>query len=158
MAVVTFDPTAFKTEYPEFNTAPNVVSDARANNMFLIASTTLLDNTDNGPVMDVTQRTQLFYLLVAHLLLIYGTSDTPMLNNAPPGRISSATQGTVSSQFEYQVPQGSAMMAWYLQTKYGALFWTATAPFRSAKYFGMSSGVGFSKAYGAPYFNIPGGV
>lgn len=158
MAVVTFDPTAFKTEYPEFNTAPYVVSDARANNMFLIASTTLLDNTDNGPVMDVTQRTQLFYLLVAHLLLLYGTSDNPTLNNAPPGRISSATQGTVTSQFEYQVPQGSAMMAWYLQTKYGALFWTATAPFRSSKYYGFSSGTGFSKAYGAPFFNIPGGV
>lgn len=158
MAVVTFDPTAFKAEYPEFNTAPNVVSDARASNMFLIASTTLLDNTDNGPVMDVTQRTQLFYLLVAHLLLLYGTSDAPTLNNAPPGRISSATQGTVTSQFEYQVPQGSAMMAWYLQTKYGALFWTASAPFRSAKYFGTPSGVGFSQAYGVPFMTIPGGV
>lgn len=158
MAVVTFDPTAFKAEYPEFNTAPNVVSDARANNMFLIASTTLLDNTDNGPVMDVTQRTQLFYLLVAHLLLLYGTGDAPTLNNAPPGRISSATQGTVTSQFEYQVPQGSAMMAWYLQTKYGALFWTASAPFRSAKYFGTPSGVGFSQAYGVPFMTIPGGV
>jgi hypothetical protein len=158
MAVVVFDPTAFLAEYPEFNTAPNVVSDARANSMFLIASTTLLDNTDNGPVMDLTQRTQLFYLLVAHLLLLYGTSDTPMLNNAPPGRISSATEGTVSSQFEYQVPQGSAMMAWFLQTKYGALYWTATAAFRSSRYFGVSSGVGYAKAYGAPYFNIPGGV
>lgn len=158
MTVVIFDPNAFRTEYPEFNTAPNVVSDARANNMFLIASTTLFDNTNGSPVMDLTQRTQLFYMLVAHLLLLYGVSDTPTLNNAPPGRINSATQGTVSTQFEYQVPQGSAMMAWYLQTKYGALFWTATAPFRSAKYFGFSSGVGFSKAYGAPFFNIPGGV
>ena len=158
MAVVTFDPSAFRAQYPEFNTAPNVVSDARADSMFLVASTTLLDNTDNSPVMDATQRTQLFYLLVAHLLLLYGVSDNPTLNNAPPGRISSATQGTVSSQFEYQVPQGSAMMAWYLQTKYGADFWTATAPFRSAQYFGMPSGVGASQAYGAPFFNIPGGV
>jgi len=158
MAIVTFDPTAFKAEYPEFNAAPYVVSDARANNMFLIASTTLLDNTDNGPVMDLTQRTQLFYLLVAHLLLLYGTSATPTLNNTPPGRISSATQGTVTSQFDYQVPQGSAMAAWYLQTKYGALFWAASAPFRSAKYFGVPSGVGYARAYGVPFTNMPGGV
>ena len=154
MAIITFVPAAFRAEYPEFST----VTDGRANNMFIIASQSLLDNVDNNPQMDPTFRTQLFYMLVAHLLLIFGTSDTPVLNNAPPGRINSATEGTVSSQFEYNMPQGSAMAAWFLQTKYGALYWTATARFRSARYFGQSSGVGFSKAYGAPYFNIPGGV
>ena len=154
MAIVTFVPAAFRTEYPEFST----VSDGRATNMFTIAEQSLLDNADNNPQMDPTFRTQLFYMLVAHLLLIFGASDAPVLNNAPPGRINSATEGTVSSQFEYNMPQGSAMAAWFLQTKYGALFWTVTAPFRSAKYFGLSSGVGYSKAYGAPYFNVPGGV
>jgi len=154
MAIVTFDPTAFRAEYPEFAS----VSDARADNMFLIASQALLDNVDNNPQMDPTFRTQLFYMLVAHLLLIFGDSDAPTANNAPPGRLNSATEGTVSSQFEYILPQGSAMAAWFVQTKYGAMYWTATARFRSARYFGLSSGVGFSKAYGAPYFNIPGGV
>lgn len=154
MAVITFDPTAFKAEYPEFT----ATSDARATNMFTIAEQSILDNTDGSPVMDPSYRTQLFYMLVAHLLLIFGATDTPTLNNAPPGRISSATEGTVTSQFEYKLPDGSAMAAWFIQTKYGAMYWTATARFRSAKYFGVSSGVGYAKAYGVPPFNIPGGV
>lgn len=154
MTIVVFDPTAFRTEYPEFAS----VSDARATNMFTIAEQSILDNTDNSPVMDGNYRTQLFYMLVAHLLLIFDPSDTPTVNNAPPGRISSATEGTITSAFEYILPQGSAMAAWFVQTKYGALYWTATARFRSARYYGLSSGTGFSKAYGAPYFNIPGGI
>lgn len=159
MSVVTFDPTAFKASYPEFNTAPNVVSDARATLMFTTAEQSILDNTDGSPVMDVNYRTQLFYMLVAHMLLLLGTSDTPMLNNAPPGRISTATQGTVTSGFEYIIPQGSAMAAWFLQTKYGALFWTATARFRSVRiYANGQSGIGTSRAYGQPTFVIPGGV
>lgn len=156
MAVVTFDPTAFKAEYPEFSGA----SDARCNNMFTIASQSYLDNTDNSPVMDVTYRTQLFFMLVAHLLLLLQTSDTPTLNNAPPGRLSNATEGSVSSAFEYILPQGSAMAAWFVQTKYGAMYWTATARFRSAIYIANgASGIGASQAYGVPtIFNVPGGI
>lgn len=156
MAVVTFVPAAFRTAYPEFA----AVSDARATDMFTIASASMLDNTDNSPVMDVNYRTQLFYMLVAHMLLILGTSDAPLLNNAPPGRISSATQGTVTSQFEYTIAPGSSMSAWFTQTKYGAMYWMATAPFRSARiYANGSSGTGFSQAYGQPTVILPpGGV
>ena len=155
MAVVTFDPTAFRTAYPEFTG----VSDARATDMFTIASFSILDNTDGSPVMDANYRTQLFFMLVAHMLLILGTSDTPTLNNAPPGRISSATQGTVTSQFEYILPPGSSMSAWFNQTKYGALYWMATAQFRSARiYANGGSGIGFAKAYGVAPVDIPGGV
>lgn len=156
MAVVTFIPANFRTTYPEFS----AVSDARATDMFTIASMSLLDNTDNSPVTDVNNRTQLFYMLVAHMLLILGTSDTPLLNNAPPGRISSATQGTVTSQFEYIIAPGSSMAAWFTQTKYGAMYWLATAQFRSARiYANGNSGIGFAQAYGQPaIINPPGGV
>lgn len=156
MAVVTFSPTAFRTAYPEFT----AVSDARATDMFTIASFSILDNTDNSPVMDVSYRTQLFYMLVAHMLLILGTSDAPSLNNAPPGRISSATQGTVTSAFEYIIPQGSAMSAWFTQTKYGAMYWMSTARFRGARiYANGSSGIGTAQAYGQPTIQTtPGGV
>lgn len=155
MAVITFDPVAFVATYPEFSATPN----DRMTNMFTIAEQSILDNTDNSPVMDPNYRTQLFYMLVAHLLLIFGTSDTPTLNNAPPGRLSSATQGTVTSQFEYIVAPGSSMAAWFTQTKYGALYWMSTAPFRSARYYANgSSGIGYAKAYGVAPVNIPGGV
>lgn len=156
MAVVTFDPNAFRTAYPEFTG----VSDARATDMFTIASQSILDNTDNSPVMDINYRTQLFYMLIAHMLLILGTSDAPLLNNAPPGRISTATQGTVTSAFEYIIAPGSSMSAWFTQTKYGAMFWMATAPFRSARiYANGGSGIGYAKAYGQPTIQTtPGGV
>jgi hypothetical protein len=153
MAVVTFDPVAFANTYPEFATVPQ----ARTTAMFTIAEQSILDNTDNAPVMNVSYRTQLFYMLVGHLLLIFGPQAPSAPNNTPPGRIASATQGTVSTAFEYNIPQGSAMAAWFTQTKYGAMYWMATARFRSMQYMSSgASGIGESVAYGAPpVSNIP---
>lgn len=123
----------------------------RCNSMFIIASNSLLDNSNCSPIMDEQFRTQLFYMLVAHLLMLFGLSDTPVANNAPPGRLSSATEGTVSSTFEYKIPDGSMIAPWYLQTKYGALFWTATARFRSARYMASgNSGIGYARDFNAP--------
>lgn len=151
MAVVVFDPTAFKAEYPEFAT----VSDARTTAMFTLAEQSILDNTDNSPVMDVNFRTQLFYMLVAHLLTLLGGAPTTP-TNTPPGRLSQATEGTVTASFEYLLPPGSAMAPWFVQTKYGAMYWTMTAPFRSLKYaVNGGSGIGFAIAYGSSPVFIP---
>jgi hypothetical protein len=153
MAVITFDPTAFKAEFPEFSAVP----DARVMAMFTMAEQSILDNTDNSPVMDANFRTQLFYLLVAHLLMIFGAAPTSP-TNTPPGRISQATEGTVTAAFEYTMPAGSAIAPWFLQTKYGAMYWTLTAPFRSMKYaVNGGSGIGFAVAYGVPRPNVPAG-
>lgn len=159
MAIVTFDPAAFKIAYPEFA----AVTDARLDEMFNIGQFTLLDNTDNSPVMDINFRTYLFNLIVAHLLLLFGGAPTVRpdgtFDNTPPGRISSATEGTVSVSSEYNLGGASASSAFWTQTKYGALFWTATVRFRSFKYMpNGGSGIGYSKAYGVPPYNIPGGV
>lgn len=159
MAIVTFDPAAFKVAYPEFAGA----TDARCQAQFDIAQYTL-DNTDNSPVMDVHFRSTLFNLIVAHLLLLLGTAPTVRpdgtVDNTPPGRISSATEGTVSVSSEYNAgTQASASMAYWTQTKYGAQFWAATARFRSFRYApNGGSGIGYSKAYGIPPYNITGGV
>lgn len=159
MAVVTFVPADFKAAWPEFMGVP----DARCTSMFSIASTTILDNTDNSPVMDADARLNLFYLLVGHLLVLYGGNPTVRadgtLNNTPPGRISSATQGSVSTSFELQMPQGSALAAWYNQTQYGSMYWMATAQWRRLTYLPSGgSGIGTARAYGVPPFNRPGGV
>lgn len=151
MAIVTFDPLAFVAEYPEFAAVPN----ARMTAMFTLAEQSMLDNTDNSPVMDVNFRTQLFFMLVAHLLTIF-RFNPKIPTNTPPGRISQATEGTVTAAFEYQMPQGSAMAAWFLQTKYGAMYWTFTAPFRSMQYMvNGGSGIGFAIAYGSAPIFIP---
>ena len=160
MAVVTFDPVAFAAAYPELASVPS----ARLQSQFNIAQYTMLDNTDNSPVMDVNYRTELFYLIVAHLLLLMGTNPTVRpdgtTDNTPPGRISSATQGTVTTAFEYNVGStATASQAYWNQTKYGAQYWAATAQFRSFIYSPIGgSGVGYSKAFGVPPVSIPGGV
>lgn len=155
MSVVTFDPAAFVAAYPEFTS----VDPARATLMFTIAEQSILDNTDSSVVADPTYRTQLFYMLVAHMLLLLGVATPTAPNGAPPGRIASATQGTVTTSFEYDIPSGSAMAPWFNQTKYGALYWMATARFRGARYFSSGhSGIGVARAYGARGFDVPGGV
>ena len=153
MAIVVFDPAAFIAEYPEFTS----VSTGRLTAMFTLAEQAILDNTDNSPVMDPDFRTQLFYMLVAHLLTLLGGAPTAP-TNTPPGRISTATEGTVTAGFEYVLPVGSAIAPWFVQTKYGAMYWTMTAPFRSLKYaVNGASGIGFAMAYGAQPFNAPEG-
>lgn len=158
MAIVVFVPADFKLIYPEFGAVP----DARCTAMFGLAAGSLLDNTDNSPVMAGDVRTNLFYLLVAHLLTLFGTGVAGANDDAgssPVGRLSTATEGSVTSSFEYDVPQGSAIAPWFLQTAYGALYWTAIAPYRSARYIANgASGIGFSQAYGYPGWRIPGGV
>lgn len=156
MAIVVFSPTDFKATWPEFAG----VTDARCTSLFNIAATSYLDNTDNSPVMDVAERTSLFYLLVGHLLVLFGANPTVRadgtLNNQPPGRISSATQGTVSTSFELRGPAQSALQGWYEQTEYGLSYWAATGKYRRFTYVASGgSGVGTARAYGAPPYAGP---
>jgi hypothetical protein len=153
MAIVVFVPADFKAAYPEFV----AVSDARCTTMFTMAAQAILDNTDNSPVMVLDYRTQLFWLLVAHLLVLFAVQADG--SERPVGRLGSATEGTVTASFEFDLPPGSAMAPWFNQTKYGALYWMMTAQFRSMKYFvAGDSGVGDARKFNAPPFNVPGGV
>lgn len=153
MAIVVFVPADFKAAYPEFA----AISDPRCTTMFTMAAQAILDNTDNSPVMALDYRTQLFYLLVAHLLTLFAVAADG--SERPVGRIGSATEGSVTVGFEYELPTGSAMAAWFNQTKYGALYWMMTAQFRSLKYsVAGNSGVGFARDFRAAPFNVPAGT
>ena len=94
-------------------------------------ATMLLDNTISSPVQDVAQRTMLLNLLTAHICQLRqplnGQPSSPLV-----GRISEATEGSVSVKAEMNVAAGSAQ--WFNQTKYGAQYWQMTLPFRSARY------------------------
>lgn len=87
MAVVVFDPAAFKVRYPEFVTAPNILLGE-----YFTESGLYLNNTDASPVCDVTIRAMLLNMLVAHIAALrFGVNG-----NAPSGlvgRVSSATEG-----------------------------------------------------------------
>jgi hypothetical protein len=159
MTVIVFSPTDFVACYPEFANA----TDTRLTDIFNLVQYTMIDNTDNSPVMDPNFRTQLIYMAMGHLLLIYGLAPAQRsdgtLDNTPPGRISSATEGTITTAFQMEVTNANGSAAWWNQTKYGAMYWMATARFRSFRYFPSGvSGIGQAVAYGQPPFYVPGGV
>lgn len=152
--LVTFNFDQFALEYPEFAT----VNPTRAQSMFNIAQLSILDNTGGIPGITVQQLGELFNMLVAHMLTIFGRSAPVGANNTPIGRMASATQGTVTVSFEYKIPEGSALAPWFNTTQYGAMFWIATARFRSARYYPSgNSGIGGARNYGAAPFFVPNG-
>lgn len=161
-AVATFDPVAFVQLFPEFASVPT----ARLVLMDQLAESTLLDNTGTGPVPTVTAQLNLLNLLVAHLLALFGPSvttggqggGTASSPGAPVGRLNTAAQGTVSSGFDYNIPQNPSA-PWYIQTKYGAMFWTATARYRSVRYITAGgSGIGIAQDFLSPPVQLPGGL
>lgn len=125
MAVVVFDAANFKIRYPEFAGVADLVLSARFDE-----ATLYLNNTDVSPVQDITRRTVLLYLLTAHIAFISGALNVDG-KPGPVGRVSSATEGSVSVSLEFQTP-GSA--AWFMQSQYGASFWQATSSLRGFRY------------------------
>jgi hypothetical protein len=125
--IVTFDPAAFKARYPEFATLSNTLLQA----YFDEAALLYLDNTEASRVQQVERRGLLLNMLVAHIAQINAGSST---QPASPlvGRITTATEGSVSVSADMGAVPGTA--AWFLQTKYGASFWQATAQFRTMRY------------------------
>ncbi len=131
MASVVLDTAKFKTAFPEFATVP----DARLTVLFGLSGA-LVDNTGTSPITDLDQRESILFYVLAHMLTLYGSGVAGAVGGAPNGvvgRLSSATEGTVSSSFEFNVPQ-SAGAAWWNQTQYGALYWMLTAQYRTFRY------------------------
>lgn len=126
MGIVAFDPTAFKARYPEFVS----VDDTLLGDYFTEA-TLYLDNTDASRVQDVSQRAVLLNMLTAHVADLYagsnGQAPSPLV-----GRINTATEGSVTAAAAMDGVPGTA--AWYMQTKYGASYWQATARYRTMRY------------------------
>jgi hypothetical protein len=127
MTVAVFNPTLFHARYPQFAN----VSDGKLGAYFLEAGL-YLNNTDCSRVQDVNKRLVLLNILVAHISQLNGdlSADGQAL---PVGRVSQATEGSVSATLDYGQP-GNASQAWYDQTPFGAAFWAATAYLRSAVY------------------------
>lgn len=123
---VTFNYTAWAAMFPMFGTLtqPQVVG------MALPLAEQYCRNDGGGPVSTAATQTNLLNLMVAHICqLIFG------VNGQPPsplvGRISGATEGSVSVQTDFEQTTNSA---WYNQTPFGAAYWAATAPYRTARY------------------------
>lgn len=130
MAVAVFVYADWIAMFPEMSSVP----EPAAAGFFSIAEL-LLDNTDCSPVQNVTQRTSLLYFATAHVASLAGYPVAAGGTAAPSGvvgRVSSATEGTVSVSTDYGAV--SSQQAWWLQSQYGATFWQLTAAFRTMRY------------------------
>lgn len=126
--VVAFDYDTWAATYPEFTN----VSQQQATNFFNIA-TTVHANDGSGPIGDAAQQLALLNMLTAHIAQLFAPPGGGGAAPAIVGRIAAATEGSVSVQAAYS-NNVSARMAWFVQTKYGAMYYTATAPYRTARY------------------------
>lgn len=135
--VVQFDNTEFTSAWPEFTGIPLGKNQTAFN-----LATLLLNNSCGSIISDASQRLTLLYILTAHVgFIINGTNDGAGNVNPPyavVGRLASATEGSVTAAVEWS-SEVSDSEAFYLQSKYGALFWTATAFIRTMHYIGPPS-------------------
>jgi hypothetical protein len=125
MPSVVFNATAFKARYPEFA----AISDARLG-VFFGEAGLYLSNADNSPVQNIDRRATLLNMLTAHIAYLGGALSADGLPK-PVGRVSQATEGSVSASLEYLTP---GTHAWFTQTQYGAAFWQATSSLRGMRY------------------------
>lgn len=94
-------------------------------------ATLYLSNDGSSRVKNEIKRALILNLIVAHIAKlnapIGGAAASPLV-----GRISSATEGSVTVQTDLQIKSESAQ--WWLQTPYGLQAWQALAPYRTAMY------------------------
>jgi hypothetical protein len=124
--IVAFDPAAFVAAYPSFASVSATVLTGNFN-----LATLQLNNGFCSVVQDAPTRAQLLNLLTAHITaLLNGVNGQPV--SGVVGRISNATQGSVSVQMEFKTDSEAA--SFFVQTPWGAAFWQATAVYRTMRY------------------------
>jgi hypothetical protein len=117
-----FNYSAWITRYPEFST----VNQSTAALYFAEAGLYLNKRVSGN------NRALYLSMITAHIAALYSGVN----GNAPSGtvgRVSNATQGSVSVGMEYKAP-GSDLAAWFNQTPYGAQVWSALSGYRTARY------------------------
>lgn len=127
MSVAVFDYNAWVAKFPEFSCLGPGLAEG-----YFDTATLFLDNTDCSAVQEADKRLKYLGLITAHLAKLFLPEDQGGMG-AAVGRISAATQGSVSVTLEFLQSQSQSSAFWN-QTQYGALYWTAVGNFRSATY------------------------
>jgi uncharacterized protein DUF4054 len=107
--------------------------DANQAQSYFDIATTIHRNDGGGPVNDAAQQLNLLNMVTGHLAALFAPPAPGQPATSLVGRINSASQGSVSVQAAYS-NNVTEQMAWFIQTKYGAFYWAATAPFRTMRY------------------------
>lgn len=132
MAIAVFNYLQWAALFPALGDS---VDEATASGFFSIAGF-LLDNSDCSPVPDVNARLTYLNYVTAHLAALSGYPVAAGQVPSPSGvigRVSSATEGTVSVDSEWG-GSVSKSEAFWLQSQYGAIFWQLTRWLRTARY------------------------
>ncbi len=111
---------SFRDLYPGLT--EDVISDAELQNLWGFVVELLGDGKGDFPYPESTIQ-PILYAALCHL----ATLETNGSNQ--PGRIASATEGSVSVSYE-ALQVNSEVGAWWNQTKCGALFWMMTKRYR----------------------------
>lgn len=87
-----------------------------------------INNSESGLISVCGgMRKRIIYLMMAHLL----TLNAPGKDGSTVGRVSSASQGSVSVALDFPT---TANNAWWVQTQYGAMVWELTRRYRSFRW------------------------
>lgn len=134
---VVFSAAEFAGQFPSFSTVPPVA----LQNNFNIAALQL-QNSAASIVQDAPTRQYFLYLLTAHITALLNG-----VNGQPPtglvGRISNATQGSVSVTAEWAASMSNSA-AYYNQTPWGATYWQSTVAYRTARYIPPADALGYN--------------
>ena len=133
---VAFDYATWTARYPEFAS----VSEPLAT-LYFNEATVYCVNDGSGPVSSTAIQSTLLNMLTAHIAQLNYT-PTGSQPSQLVGRISSATEGSVSVQTEL-AGDPNLQEAFFSQTKYGMAFWRASAPYRTMRYAAKPSRVAF---------------
>ncbi|WP_289171553.1 DUF4054 domain-containing protein [uncultured Parasutterella sp.] len=136
MAAVIFDSENFRKLYPAFS--DEVAYPDELLEEYFSAAESFVGNDGNSfapydPSRKVFLRKRLLDLVMCHLLTL------DKMPNGPVGRVSSATQGSVSTSFDL-LKTNSFIGDWWAQTKCGAMYWVLTARYRiGGRFYGGSN-------------------
>ncbi len=125
--VVTFDPAAWRAQFPEFS----YLSDSQADAYFAMA-TGVQRNDGGGPISVASVQLSMLNVLTAHVAALFAPTKTGAAASSLVGRISDATEGSVSVSVQNDYAPGTAQ--WFQQTKYGSMWYVMSAPYRTMRY------------------------
>ena len=111
--IVQFNYARWLARYPEFSQVQQPTAQE-----YFGEATLYLRNDGTGPVRDAGTQLRLLNMLTAHIAALNAPSADGAA--APPlvGRISNATEGSVSVQTQNDYPPGTVQ--WFQQTKHGS--------------------------------------
>jgi Protein of unknown function (DUF4054) len=134
--VVTFNFETWTSMFPEFSALTPTQGAA-----YFARAGLICGNEASNPINCDGNLSPLLYLLTSHIAWLSCPKDgngNPAATGTPAsqlvGRISNASEGSVSVQTEWNRSNPSSLEAYLIQTKYGAEYWAQTAQYRTARY------------------------